>query len=52
VQLKKDQGKPVKTLLLALLVSAVFWQPVFAWPRSDLDMVLVEGAQASVFGKS
>jgi iron(III) transport system substrate-binding protein len=35
----------VRTLLLALLVTAIFWQPVFARPRSVLDMELVEGAK-------
>jgi hypothetical protein len=35
----------VKTLLLVLLVTAIFWQPVFARPRSVLDMELVEGAK-------
>ena len=35
----------MKTLLLALLVTAIFCQPVFARPRSDLDMQLVEGAK-------
>jgi iron(III) transport system substrate-binding protein len=35
----------VKTLLLALLMSAIFWQPVFARPRSVLEMELVEGAK-------
>jgi len=32
-------------LLLALLVTAVFWQPVAARPRSVLDIELVEGAK-------
>ncbi|MBI4491162.1 MAG: extracellular solute-binding protein [Deltaproteobacteria bacterium] len=35
----------MKTLLLALLGTAIFWQPVFAPPRSVLDMQLVEGAK-------
>ena len=35
----------MKTLLLALLVTAIFCQPVLARPRSDLDMELVEGAK-------
>jgi len=35
----------VKTLLLVLLGTAIFCQPVFARPRSDLDMQLVEGAK-------
>ena len=35
----------MKALLLALLVTGVFWQSVFARPRSDLDMELVEGAK-------
>ena len=35
----------MKTLLLALLGTAIFCQPVFARPRSDLDMELVEGAK-------
>lgn len=35
----------MKTLLLALLGTAIFWQPVLAWPRSVLDMELVEGAK-------
>ncbi|HSE89521.1 MAG TPA: extracellular solute-binding protein [Candidatus Binatia bacterium] len=35
----------MRTLLLALLVTAIFCQPVFARPRSDLDMELVEGAK-------
>jgi ABC-type Fe3+ transport system substrate-binding protein len=35
----------MKTLLLALLGTAIFCQPVFARPRSDLDMQLVEGAK-------
>ena len=35
----------MKTLLLALLGMAIFCQPVFARPRSDLDMELVEGAK-------
>jgi iron(III) transport system substrate-binding protein len=35
----------MRTLLLALLVTAIFWQPVFARPRSVLDMELVEGAK-------
>jgi iron(III) transport system substrate-binding protein len=35
----------MKTLLLALLGAAIFCQPVFARPRSDLDMQLVEGAK-------
>jgi ABC-type Fe3+ transport system substrate-binding protein len=35
----------VRTLLLALLVTAIFWQPVFARPRSVPDMELVEGAK-------
>lgn len=35
----------MKTLLLALLGTAIFWQPVFARPRSDLDIQLVEGAK-------
>jgi hypothetical protein len=39
------RGKPVRPLLLALLVTAIFWQPVFARPRSDLDMEFVEGAK-------
>ena len=39
------KGKPVKTLLLALLGTAIFCQPVFARPRSDLDMRFVEGAK-------
>ena len=35
----------MRTLLLALLVTAIFWQPVFARPRSVQDMELVEGAK-------
>jgi len=35
----------VKTLFLALLGTVIFWQPVFARPRSVLDMELVEGAK-------
>jgi len=35
----------VKTLLIALLGTAIFCQPVFARPRSVLDMELVEGAK-------
>ena len=35
----------MRTLLLALLVHAIFWQPVFARLRSVLDMELVEGAK-------
>lgn len=35
----------MKALLLALLVTAVFWQPVAARPRSVLDMELVEDAK-------
>ena len=35
----------MKTLLVALLGTAIFCQPVFARPRSDLDMELVEGAK-------
>ena len=35
----------MKALLLALLVTGVFWQSVFARPRSDLDMELVENAK-------
>ncbi len=35
----------MKTMLLALLGTAIFWQPVFARPRSVLDMQLVEGAK-------
>jgi hypothetical protein len=35
----------VKTLLLALLGTAIFWQPVFARPQASLDMKLVEGAK-------
>ncbi|MGH7772452.1 MAG: ABC transporter substrate-binding protein, partial [Candidatus Binatia bacterium] len=35
----------MKTLLLALLGTAIFCQPVFARPRSVLDMQLVEGAK-------
>ena len=38
-------GNPMKTLLLALLVAAIFSQPVFARPQSVLDMELVEGAK-------
>jgi len=36
---------PLKTLLVALLGTAIFCQPVFARPRSVLDMELVEGAK-------
>jgi iron(III) transport system substrate-binding protein len=39
------RSKPLKTLLLALLGTAIFCQPVFARPRSDLDMQLLEGAK-------
>ena len=35
----------MRTLLLALLMTAIFCQPVFARPRSVLDMELVEGAK-------
>jgi iron(III) transport system substrate-binding protein len=35
----------VKTLLVALLATAVYWQPAFARPRSALDLKLVEGAK-------
>ena len=35
----------MKTLLIALLGTAIFCQPVFARPRSVLDMELVEGAK-------
>ena len=35
----------MKALLLALLGTAIFCQPVFARPRSDLEMQLVEGAK-------
>src|SRR6266508_3635343 len=35
----------MKTLLLALLGTAIFWQPVFARPRPVLEMQLVEGAK-------
>ena len=35
----------MKTLLIALLGTAIFCQPVFARPRSELDMQLVEGAK-------
>ena len=35
----------MKTLFLALLGTVIFWQPVFARPRSVLDMELVEGAK-------
>ena len=35
----------MKTLLLAILGTAIFCQPVFARPRSVLDMQLVEGAK-------
>jgi iron(III) transport system substrate-binding protein len=35
----------VKMLLLALLVTAVFWQPVAARPQPVLEMQLVEGAK-------
>lgn len=39
------RGKSVKTFRLALLVTAIFCQPVLAGPRSVLDMQLVEGAK-------
>ena len=35
----------MKTFRLALLVTAIFCQPVLAGPRSVLDMQLVEGAK-------
>ena len=35
----------MKTLLVALLGTAIFCQSVFARPRSDLDMEFVEGAK-------
>lgn len=35
----------MKALFLALLGTVIFCQPVFAWPRSALDMQLVEGAK-------
>jgi iron(III) transport system substrate-binding protein len=35
----------MKALLLALLGTAIFWQPVFARPRSVLDLEFVEGAK-------
>ena len=35
----------MKALLLALLGTVIFCQPVFARPRSDLEMQLVEGAK-------
>ena len=35
----------MRRLLLTLLVIAVFWQPVFARPRSMLETELVEGAR-------
>jgi iron(III) transport system substrate-binding protein len=35
----------MKALLLALLGTAIFCQPTFARPRSDLDMQFVEGAK-------
>jgi iron(III) transport system substrate-binding protein len=35
----------VKTLVLVLLGTVIFCQPVFARPRSDPDMQLVEGAK-------
>jgi ABC-type Fe3+ transport system substrate-binding protein len=35
----------VKTLLVALMLTAICWQPVLARPRSVLDMELVEGAK-------
>lgn len=38
-------SKPVKTLLLALLGTAIFCQPVFARSRSGQDTQLVEGAK-------
>lgn len=38
-------SKPMKTLLLAFLGTAICCQPVFARPRSDLDTQLVEGAK-------
>jgi ABC-type Fe3+ transport system substrate-binding protein len=41
----RKRNKPVKTLLLALLGSAIFCQPVFARPQASLDMKLVEGAK-------
>jgi iron(III) transport system substrate-binding protein len=35
----------MKTLLLALLGTAIFWQPALARPRPVLEMQLVEGAK-------
>jgi len=35
----------MKTLLLALVATALFWQPVLARPRPALEMQLVEGAK-------
>lgn len=39
------KGKPLRRLLLALLVMAIFCQPVLSRPRSVPDMELVEGAK-------
>src|SRR5919106_3624317 len=42
---RRKRSKRTKSLLLALVMAANFWQPVFARPRSALDTQLVEGAK-------